>query len=426
MRNVWLIISTQRDFRLMLSASLIALTGGWVLRVGLAYQVYVLTGSTLASATMLIASFLPQILLGSVAGVFVDRWDRRRTMIVSNLLLAVGLLPLFLVRDAGDVWLVYLVLLWNGCVQQFFAPAEQSMLPRLVADRQLVTANALNGQARDVARLVGSAIGGVAAAAGGLPLLTLINVATFLLAAMLIRAIRARDVDPPKVAEAAIRLGQRIAALRQEWTDGLRFAGHQRVLRVIMIFLLVTTVGEGVMGTLFAPFVRDAIGGTSQQYGLIVAVQAIGGLAGGVVAASLGDRIRPVRLLGWGAVAFGAIDLTMFLYPLWYPVVWPAVALMILVGLPGALAIAGAMTLLQRNSPDSHRGRVFGAVGAIEGVSLLVGAAAAGVLGDLVGTIPILAVQGAGYVGAGLWVILALRRTSGQLPTDQVSQATAG
>src|SRR5262249_20475511 len=83
-----------RGLRLMLGAGLISLTGDWVLRIGLAYYIYAITGSTLASATMLLASFVPQIALGSLAGVFVDRWDSKRTMIVANLLLAAGLLPL--------------------------------------------------------------------------------------------------------------------------------------------------------------------------------------------------------------------------------------------------------------------------------------------------------------------------------------------
>src|SRR5712691_10693721 len=90
----------QRGLRLLLTAGLISLTGDWIMRIGLAYYIYAITGSTLASATMLLASFVPQIVLSSVAGVFVDRWDSKRTMIISNLLLAAGLLPLLAVHRA--------------------------------------------------------------------------------------------------------------------------------------------------------------------------------------------------------------------------------------------------------------------------------------------------------------------------------------
>src|SRR4051812_47930399 len=142
------------------------MTGDWVLHIGLAYLVYDLTGSTVASGATLLAAFAPAVLLGSVAGVLVDRWDRRRTMVVANLAQAVGLLPLLAV-DARRVWIVYAVALYQSCAEQFFVPAEQALVPALVPPDDLLPANAVNGQARDVARLVGSSAGGVLAAWGG-------------------------------------------------------------------------------------------------------------------------------------------------------------------------------------------------------------------------------------------------------------------
>ena len=396
--------------RLLLAAGLISLTGDWVLRVGLAYYIYVLTGSTLASALMLLASFIPQIALSSLAGVFVDRWDSKRTMIVANLLLAAGLLPLIAVHSAAQVWIVYAVVAVQSCVQQFVTPAQQSLLPALVDDASLVTANALNGQAGDVSRLAGSAAGGVLAAAGGIAALTFTDIASFLLAAVLISRIGGqRRARGPEAAAGPRSMSARLTQLRAEWADGLRLAGRERVLRVVLIFLAVTCVGEGIMATLFAPFVRSVLHGTGPDFGIIVSAQAVGGIAGGLVAASIGSRVRASWLFGWGAVAFGAIDLVMFLYPLAWVAIWPAVLCMIVVGLPGALLLAGAMTLIQREVADSHRGRVFGALGAVEGVAIVAGTLAAGLLGQVVGIIPVLAAQGAGYVIAGLAVIVALR-----------------
>jgi Na+/melibiose symporter-like transporter len=207
---------SQSGLRLLLAAGVISLTGDWIMRVGLAYYVYALTGSTLASALTLLASFVPQIALGSLAGVFVDRWDTKRTIVISNLVLAGGLLPLLLVRHPNDVWIVYLVTAFEGCAQQFLGPAQQSLLPALTDDAYLVTANALNGQTGDVARLVGSAVGGVLAAAGGLAMLAFADIASFLLAAVLIARIRAapRSHDHETASKS---LGGRLAQLRTEW-----------------------------------------------------------------------------------------------------------------------------------------------------------------------------------------------------------------
>ena len=147
-----------------------------------------------------------------------------------------------------------------------------------------------------------------------------------------------------------------------------------------MIFALVTSVGEGIMSTLFTPFVRHVLHGSSQEFGLVVAAQAVGGIAGGMVAASLGHRVRASRLLSCGAIVFGLVDLAIFLYPLGYVAVWPAVVGMIVVGVPGALCLAGLITLFQRSSEDSYRGRVFGAISTLEGITILAGTLAAGYL----------------------------------------------
>jgi len=109
--------------------------------------------------------------------------------------------------------------------------------------------------------------------------------------------------------------------------------------------------------------------------------------------------MRAGRLLSYGAVVFGLVDLAIFLYPLGYVAVWPAVAGMIVVGLPGALTLAGLMTLFQRSSEDSYRGRVFGAVSALEGVTVLAGTLGAGYLSRFAGIVPVLAIQGGGVRG---------------------------
>ena len=406
MRATWRMLAGRRDLRLVLSAGIISMTGDWILTIGLIYKVYATTGSTVASALAMASAFAPQVLLGAVAGVFADRWDRKRTMIAADLLLAAGLLPLLLVRGAGQVWIIFAVMFWEGAVQQFFSPAEQAMVPRLVPDDELVTANAASGQVANVSRLAGSALGGILAAFGGIVAVTLFDAASFLASAALLGLVHAtgRTASPQS---GPIRA--RLAQVGTELRAGLRLATRHRVLRALMIFALVTSVGEGTMSTLFTPFVERVLHGSPQDLGLIVAAQAIGGIAGGMVAAASGHRFRAGRLMCYGAVAFGLVDLAIFLYPLGYVAVWPAVAGMIVVGLPGALILGGLITLFQRSSGDAYRGRVLGAVSALEGVTVLAGTLGAGYLSRVAGIVPVLAVQGAGYVVAGLVMLRYLK-----------------
>ena len=133
----------QRNFGYIWIGGLVSLVGDWMLLTALPVYVYQLTGSTLATGAMLAARVVPRILLGSVAGVFVDRWDRRQTLIVANLLLAVGLLPLLLVSSGQELWLVYLIAFVQSAVAQFVTPALGALLPNLVAERELLRANSL-------------------------------------------------------------------------------------------------------------------------------------------------------------------------------------------------------------------------------------------------------------------------------------------
>jgi MFS family permease len=252
---------------------------------------------------------------------------------------------------------------------------------------------------------------------------TLIDAASFLASALLLALVRTTGRTAASSEGGPIRV--RLAQVGAELRDGLQMSARHAVLRALMIFALVTSVGEGIMSTLFTPFVEHVLHGTPQDLGLIVAAQAVGGIVGGIVAAASGHRARASRLLSYGAIVFGLVDLAIFLYPLGYVAVWPAIVGMIIVGLPGALTLAGLITLFQRNSEDSYRGRVFGAVSALEGVTVLAGALGAGYLSRFVGIVPVLAVQGAGYVVAGL-VMLAWLKDGADPPAPAADRDEAG
>src|SRR5919199_6799958 len=211
----------RRDFALVWLAGLISMMGDWVLYIALPIYVYQLTGSALATSAMFAAEMVPALFVGSVAGVFVDRWDRKRTMVVANLLLTLGLLPLLLVHSAGQVWLVYMVSFFESVVAQFFSPAERAFLPTLAGQEHLVAANALNALNNNLARLVGPALGGVVAAWLGLAGVTLVDALTFLLAAALVLLVtasgRVERIDPERAAEVAERAW---IAVWRDWLGG--------------------------------------------------------------------------------------------------------------------------------------------------------------------------------------------------------------
>ncbi|MGI8879521.1 MAG: MFS transporter [Jatrophihabitans sp.] len=409
MRALLVLLRGRRELRLLLGAALVSQIGDWALSVGLAYYIYVLTGSTIASGLMLMAALLPSVLMGSLAGVFADRWDRRRTMIIVSVLMAAGLLPLLLVHAAGEAWVIYLVAFTLNTLEQFFLPTEAALLPHLVDDAELGTANVLNGQAKDVSRLIGSALGGLLVVSAGLHWLVIFDAGSFLFAAGLLAVLR--DPRPAAVPFGAPFgapiveqvVAGRVGALMRDWREGASIALRHRHLRGLLLFAAVTGIGQGAFSTLFAPFVRSVLHADAPTYGVIVAVQAAGGIVGGFIAAVVAARFSPTAMFAWGSVAFGTIDLMLFCYPLVLGGIWPAIVLMLAVGLPSALSIAGLMTLFQSYTADRYRGRVFGALSALGGAGALVGAIGSGALASVLGILPVICLQGPGHVVIGAW-----------------------
>ncbi len=406
MRNVWNLLARNRDYRLLLGANLTSASGDWVLGIGMMYYVFTVTGSALASGTILVVSIIPQFAFGSIGGVFVDRWDRRRTMVVTNVLLAASLIPLYFVHSESQIWIIYVTVFVEATLEQFFDPAEAAMVPHVVPDEDLVAANALNGQNRQVARLIGSAIGGVLAATGGIALVATFDLVSYLFAALLVALIKARTpaAEEPHEAE------EKTASVWREWLDGIALCVRKPDLRTLLIYRMISFFGEGMFAALLAPYIISELGANSVQYGSIISVQAIGGIAGGITIAALGRRGKPLTLLGYGAFFFGVFDLLIVIYPLALDALWPVFVLITVVGLPAASLVAGYTTLQQTMSTDAFRGRVFGAISTAAAVTMLLGVVLGGTLSDRVGIIPVIAVQGVIHILAGPIVFARLRK----------------
>ncbi|TDP92954.1 MFS transporter [Labedaea rhizosphaerae] len=421
MRAAWNLLARNRNYRLLVTAHLISAGGDWILGVGMTFIVYRLTGSALASGTMLLMSFLPQFLLGSVGGVFADRWDRRRTMIITNALLAASLLPLLLVHDPDQVWLLYVAVFVEGAIAQFFAPAEAAMVATVVPERDLVAANALNGQTQQLARLGGAGLGGAIAAASGLTALVLVDVTTYALATVLVAMITVAKKPAPAEPVTKVSLG-----LRAEWLDGLRLCLTRRDLSTLLVYRVLSGLGEGIFGVLLAPLVVGVLQASGGEYGFVVAMQAIGGVAGGLAVAALSHRIAPTKLLGYGVLVFGALDLAIAVYPLALPMLWPTFVLITVVGLPAAGVVASFNSLQQLWTPDEYRGRVFGAISAGWAVAVSAGTVLAGFLGDEVGIIPVLAVQGVIHLLLAPFVLVRWSRKPDAVPAVLVAEGSVG
>jgi MFS family permease len=425
----------QRNFALLWLGGLISQTGDWLLLIGLPVYIYSLTGSALDTSLLLIVAFLPNILLGSVAGVLVDRWDRRWTMLIANLLLAIGLLPMLLVHDKGSLWILYVALFFESVVDQLVQPAQSALIPQLVSEEQLVTANSLNSVGSSTSRLAGAALGGILLATLGLHSTILLDLISFLFVAAMLWLIKlpasaskepassldmsapiaptgassapALDVPMPTASASLLVAWKKLGG---EWLEGMQLLFRQSALILLFVIFMVTRFGEGVFGVMLVIFVKQVLDSGPIVYGSLLAVQAIGGLLGGLLLAQFGKRLAPARLVGFGFALFGLIDLLIIDLPLFLHSIWLVGLLFILVGIPGTASMVGIQTLLQNIVKDRLRGRIFGALLSAGALMTLLGMVLAGVLGDRLGPVVLLNIQGSGYLLSGVLALLALGR----------------
>jgi MFS family permease len=397
-------------------AGLVSVAGDFALIVALPLHAYALTGSAAATGGVFAASLLPRILLGSMAGVFVDRWDRRRTMIAADLLRAGLLLPLLAVGSPDLLWVLYIVRAATGTVALIFDPAEAALLPKLVDQERLVTANALNALNNNLGRLLGPALGGLLYAWGGLPAVVVVDAASFVASAALVALIRANA--RPEGIDVAASPASSWGRVFAEWRAGLRLVGRDRALRAAFIAYGVGCIGEGTFGVGFTPLVIDVLDGGAEGAGIILSAQAVGGLLGGAVVARLAGAVAPRLLFAGGLIGLGLADLGMVnaaaLAPPGSAAVAVASAFIALAGFPVVAASAAGQGLLQTLTTDAFRGRVFGALGTTESIATLAGIVTGSAVMDMIGVVPVLSAGAAMWIAGGVVALLRLPRGVGE------------
>ncbi|MCC7372522.1 MAG: MFS transporter [Chloroflexi bacterium] len=405
MRSLGL-LGRNRDFALVWLGGLISLAGDWALLIALPVYAFEVTGSPVSTSLMLAARIVPRLLVGPVAGVYVDRWDRRKTLVIANLILAASLLPLLTAQGADSLWLVYLVAAAQAGVSQFVTPAENALLPRLVPNDELLAANSLNALNNNIARLIGPPIGGFLIGLTGLAGVAVVDAASFLAAALLV-SVTTGDTRP-QTSEQPTRATSAIGAVWHEWLSGVRVMLGSRTLSVLLAFTFITALGEGIMGALMVPFVIEVLASDELGVSWVVAAQAVGGLLGSLALAWCSPAWRPARMIGGGAIGLAIMDWLTFNYSVVIPGLWPALLFMGIVGLPIAALQVGLSTLGQLATGDEYRGRVMGGLMAAASLSSLVGTGLAGLLAGWLGVVALLNIQGLGYFLAGILVLMMI------------------
>jgi CRP-like cAMP-binding protein len=364
----------KRDFSLLWLAQLVSTAGSSLTDLAAGIWVYRETGSALAVGLTLMATAVPSLVVGLLAGVYVDRHDRKRILIWTCLIQAVivGAIAVVIGIESIAVVGLYVLILLNAGVKQFFDPAHESLIPELATDEELEAANAFLSIAGFGSTAIGFAGAGLLASTVDLNWAFIIDAGTFLFSAACV-ALMGKYPMPMPDDEASVAVV--IANLR----SGFSTLWRTPIIRSLFGVAAVMFFSYGLWNVLLLPMSIRVLGATEFEYGLQEGLTSVGFVAGSFVMARF-SRALPEP--AWIVVSLLAMGVGGILYGTATSIPF-AILMVTLTGFfnsPGAISRS---TVLQRNTPREMRGRVFSAYYVMRDVVFLFGMAGAG-LADII------------------------------------------
>ncbi|MFH2055673.1 MAG: MFS transporter, partial [bacterium] len=358
------------------------------------------TNSGVAVGGLFIVRWLAPVIVSPIAGVVADRYNRKHLLIITDLSRAVVVLGFFLVRSAGDVWLLYALSAVQLAISGFFFPARNAILPSIVTDRELGASNALTSVTWSVMLALGTGLGGLVAGGMGVYAAFAIDSLTFLVSAGFMAMVHYLPTDLDQ------HIVKGMAAASRKYVDGLRYLKqHADIFRISILKAAVSLTVAGGMAVVQVALAQQVFpigkeGGISM--GLLFAAVGVGTGIGPIIARIFtGDRDHPLRR----AIVVGFLLLTVGvgLMGLAHNFVLLMFGTMIR-GAGGGTIWVFSTQLLMQLLPPQVRGRVFATELAMALLASSAGAAYTGVLVDL----PTIGLSGAMYLMAASALIPCL------------------
>jgi MFS family permease len=437
-----------RPFLALWLAQAVTQIGGNMVIYGLTVVIFSATKSNAAVSVLLLTFLVPAVLFSAVAGVYVDRHDRRWILIITNLLRAGAFAMIVLAHDLLIV--VYLMNIFVSTVTTFFGPAEAAMIPHIVPRRQLLAANGLFTLTLNAAFALGFAlVGPLVVTIAGPDLLIVLVAGSYLIAAVLCvslptsgPATKESRSARESVAAAEAAVGSTFSQLR----EGLGYIRAHRNVGWSLTYLGITASLIGVLGVLGPDFATESLGLAPKDF--VVVVLPLGfGIVTGILMLNAYGRLAPRRrVIEAGLVAFGILltglsfarPVVHFLQGVEAPptpvdlsalvsLLSIVIGIAFLAGVSYAVVAIPAQTQLQEDLPEEVRGRVFGILNMLLSVASFIPIIVVGPISDLVGTSPVIFVIGVLVTVSGI-ASIALRgplRPAGAIPAGSAAPAPA-
>jgi len=383
-----------RQFFALWLANLVSSFGDWLALIALFSLIgFRWKGTPSEVSGIMIAYVIPVALFGTVAGVFVDRWNIKRTMIASDLIRAVLAASLAL---AGGLLQLYPIVFAMSLVSIFFVPAQAVAIPRLVRKEELLVANSLNAQTTHLNRILGPAAASTLVAWAGEKVCFYIDSFTFIFSAAMLSLIALPQIKSER--QAGI-------GLRQELMAGLRFIAQHQLIFFVIGSMTAAVLAVAAFDSLIIIYVRDILFSGSRVFGTILSLVGVTTILGSALIGKYGQHYSKLRLVILGILIFG---ISIFILTA-FGKVWMTLVCCLILGIGVAAVLVPSQTLIQEETPPEILGRVSSTSMSLITVAQLISFLAAGRIAGWIGIQNLYYLVSLALLVVGIWGILYTR-----------------
>jgi MFS family permease len=433
-----LAVLRNRPFLLLWLAQVATQVGGNMVIYGLTILIATTYASATAVGALLLSFLLPAIVFSAIAGVFVDRVDKRHMLIVTNVLR--GLAFLAIVFVGNNLAMLYLLMIFVATVTTFFGPAEASMIPFLVPRKQLLAANGLFTLTMNVAFALGFALAGpfLIALANPQTLIVVVAVLYFVAAGFCWTLPSAANLAGVSAGQAVADAERAVETMLSELTEGIAYIRDHRPIGWSLSYLGITGALVGILGCLGPGFAKTTLALGEKEFVVVVLPLGIGIVSGIVALNAYGHLLPRRRAIEAGMIALGVLLVFLSVAgPISHfleanvatqfkqtsrivSVLGLVVGIAFVVGFAYAVVAISAQTQLQEDLPEEVRGRVFGVLNMLVSIASLAPIIVIAPVADLVGKEPVIMAVG---VVVAMWGLASVLERGSLAPAEVKARA---
>jgi MFS family permease len=390
-----------RNFTLLLVAQIISSFGDALTNLTLLILVNKLTGSTTAIATLSIVVAIPSIVFGLFAGVYVDKFDRKRIMLASDLIRGILVLGFLFVQSKDRLLVMYLLSFAQAAVGTFFSPARGAVVQQILKPDQYMAANSMSQTGMVISSVLGAALAGVIVGfTNSFAPAFIVDALTFFVSFALVLFVRLPKLE--------LQASQKSEGMIAPLLEGLRIISRSKTLVAVLVGGGVTMFGLGASNVLFTPYIINVLKVPVTWLGAVNVSETAAMILSGVLVMGFAAKIKPAFVISSGLMALGVLVAMNALVPN----VWFFCAVNFVIGLVVAPLEASFGTLLQGSVANEVMGRVGSGFNIVMTSASLISMAFSGVLASLIGVRNVFAVSGAIVVLAAFITFLMLHGQS--------------